>query len=276
MGKLWFFFNTVQLGSSFTMFNLVRAPANVSLLKKAYDKIVNLKILPDGFIDQQLANLGINKKVEKPRDDVIDLTEFKQTKFEENTLQRKLAEIRPVSPQEVKKNRLIYILTALGVVAVIAAIIRFRNQIWAKLPGFMRDALNELKAMMIYNGIIRTCIQLFFPMVLVGSLTMARQGKYAVPAIQIIFFVAFFIITIVHIEQNQDLVDTKVYKSKYGSYFTNIETYKKPRALHYTTLFLLRRLIIAFTIAWLSFSNVMQSLIAVHTSLWMLTWLIEV
>ena len=77
MKKLWFFFNTVQLASTFTEFNLVKSPANVTLIKKAYDKIVNLKILPDGFIDQLIANVGINKKIEKPRDDVIDLTEFK-------------------------------------------------------------------------------------------------------------------------------------------------------------------------------------------------------
>jgi hypothetical protein len=126
-----------------------------------------------------------------------------------------------------------------------------------------------------YNGIIRACIQLFFPMLLMAFYGL-RNGKLWMPIVQIFFFIIFFVVTLTHIELNKDKVDSKEYKNKYGSYFTNVETYRKPRALHYTTLFLLRRLFIALVIVYLRFSVVMQVLLAVHSSLLMLTWLIQV
>jgi hypothetical protein len=80
----------------------------------------------------------------------------------------------------------------------------------------------------------------------------------------------------VHLEQKQDQIHTKDYKTRFGAYFTNIETHRKPRALHFSTLFMTRRLVIVLTIVFLRFSNVLQSLVAVHCSLLMLAWLIEV
>ena len=50
----------------------------------------------------------------------------------------------------------------------------------------------------------------------------------------------------------------------------------KPRALHYSTIFLARRLLIAITIVWLKKSCVVQSLVAVYSSISMLSWLIIV
>lgn len=156
MKKLWFFFNTVQLASTFTEFNLVKSPANVTLIKKAYDKIVNLKILPDGFIDQLIANVGIDKKIEKPRDDVIDLTEFKSTtdtvdntdqeltiKTPESVAEdthkngRRVLEVKTVAPEQVTKNRIKYAAIVLSVVSIFVAIFIFRNQIYPRLPNIV-------------------------------------------------------------------------------------------------------------------------------------------
>ena len=88
--------------------------------------------------------------------------------------------------------------------------------------------------------------------------------------------IGFFLVSLVHIEQKKDDMDTKEYKDRYGAYVTNIETYRKPQAAHYATYFMLRRLVVAFSIVWLNKTNVLQSLIAVHCSLLMLTWLINV
>jgi hypothetical protein len=57
---------------------------------------------------------------------------------------------------------------------------------------------------------------------------------------------------------------------------TNIETYLKPKAVHYPSVFLIRRLFMALTIAFMKFNLVTQVLCAVYSSLLMLSWLIIV
>lgn len=55
MKKLWFYFNTIQLGSTYTEFAYVKSPANVAMVKKSYDKIINVQPIPDEFKDQLMA-----------------------------------------------------------------------------------------------------------------------------------------------------------------------------------------------------------------------------
>ena len=64
MKKLWFYFNTVQLANSYTDFNLVQTPANVNMVKSAYDKIINLKIVPEQIMVNIKASLGLATGVE--------------------------------------------------------------------------------------------------------------------------------------------------------------------------------------------------------------------
>ena len=134
--------------------------------------------------------------------------------------------------------------------------------------------------MFIWNGVIRSMLELFYPTVLLAMSTVSKnlddKSKLTLPVIQIGIFIGFFFTTAVHIEQKKDIVDQAEYKSKYGAFFTNVETYLKPRALHYSTIFLARRLLIAITIVWLKKSCVVQSLVAVYSSISMLSWLIIV
>ena len=134
--------------------------------------------------------------------------------------------------------------------------------------------------MFIWNGVIRSMLELFYPTVLLAMSTVSKnlddKSKLTLPVIQIGIFIGFFFTTAVHIEQNKDIVDQAEYKSKYGAFFTNVETCLKPKALHYSTIFLFRRLIIAITIVWLKKSCVVQSLVAVYSSLLMFSWLIIV
>jgi hypothetical protein len=51
MNKLWFFFNTAQLTASFPLIRHAKLPANVVMLQKAYEKVVFLEIIPEGFTD---------------------------------------------------------------------------------------------------------------------------------------------------------------------------------------------------------------------------------
>ena len=115
--------------------------------------------------------------------------------------------------------------------------------------------------MFIWNGVIRTLLEMFYPTTLVAMSTAAanmhNKSKLGVPIAQVGFFVGFFGVTAIHIESKKEEIDTADYKSKYGAYFTNVETYIKPRAVHYSTIFLARRLTIALTIVWLKGSGVL-------------------
>jgi len=42
MKKLWFYFNTIQLSSSFIDFAYVAPPANVEMIKSSYEKIIHV------------------------------------------------------------------------------------------------------------------------------------------------------------------------------------------------------------------------------------------
>jgi hypothetical protein len=87
-------------------------------------------------------------------------------------------------------------------------------------------------------------------------------------------FTGFLIFTFFFMRKNREQVDTKEFKQKFGAYVSNVETYKKPRAADYPTVFLIRRLLLALNIVYLRFNLVCQVLFAVHSSLLMLAWLI--
>ncbi len=109
--------------------------------------------------------------------------------------------------------------------------------------------------MFIWNGVIRSMLELFYPTLLLAMTTVSKnmhdKSKLMMPVVQIGLFVAFFFVTATHIEHKKDFVDQAEYKSKYGAYFTNVETYLKPKAVHYSTIFLARRLMMAITIVLL-------------------------
>ena len=104
----------------------------------------------------------------------------------------------------------------------------------------------------VWNMIIRTLLELFYPTVLAAFvaayLNSHESKKLGKPVITIIFFFAFMIFTFFFMRRNKDNIDTEAFKTRYGAYMTNIETYKKPSAAHYPFFFMLRRFLIAIMI----------------------------
>jgi hypothetical protein len=66
MKKLWFYFNTVQLGSTFTDFSNNKLPANVEMVKKSYDNMIKVKVIPDELMNNVKAMFGIPIKAPEP------------------------------------------------------------------------------------------------------------------------------------------------------------------------------------------------------------------
>lgn len=148
MKKLWFYFNTIQLASTFIYFNLVRAPANVTMVKSAYEKIINLKLIPDQTIAQIKASIGLGSQPKITEDEVEP----------ESSSSRRQLFIKTYTKEEIRKNRTFLGLGIGALGALIAAITYYRKRLWAKLPKFIRDNVQYVYSLIVFNGVIRTLI----------------------------------------------------------------------------------------------------------------------
>jgi len=148
MKKLWFYFNTIQLASTFTYFNLVKAPANVTMVKSAYEKIINLKLIPDQTIAQIKASIGLGSQPKITEDEVEP----------ESSSSRRQLFIKTYTKEEIRKNRTFLGLGIGAIGALIAAITYYRKRLWAKLPKFIRDNVQYVYSLIVFNGVIRTLI----------------------------------------------------------------------------------------------------------------------
>ena len=107
---------------------------------------------------------------------------------------------------------------------------------------------------------IRTLLELFYPTIL-GAFVAAVLNKHSakkmgVQILTIIIFFAFMVFTFVFMRRNKDKVDSEAFKTSYGAYLTNVETYKKPKAVYYPFIFMIRRFIIAIIISCMTKSIV--------------------
>ena len=102
------------------------------------------------------------------------------------------------------------------------------------------------------------------------------RSKEIVAIAKVCCFSLFFLFTIFFLIEKREEVDSEAFKEKYGSYLTNVETFLKPKAVQYPSVFMLRRLFMAINITFFKFNLVTQVLCGVHSSLLMLSWLILV
>jgi hypothetical protein len=92
-------------------------------VQQAYSKIVNMKIIPKDMVSKMKERFGFSSSnsTSAANDAELDLSAFLNTTSDET---RRLA---VVTPDQVKKNRIILGATLLGIVAIIALLIVFRE-----------------------------------------------------------------------------------------------------------------------------------------------------
>ena len=167
MKKLWFYFNTLQLASTFTEFNLVKTPANVSMVKKSYESIIHVKLIPESLMTKLKACFGIKPTV----------------KQEDQPSERRL--LQELTSKQIRTNQIILGAIVLVLVAVCVVVFVLRRKIWAKLPQRIKAILISLPRMFMWNGVIRTLLELFYPTTLLALTTAAanlqNKSKLAVP-----------------------------------------------------------------------------------------------
>jgi len=130
--------------------------------------------------------------------------------------------------------------------------------------------------MIFWNMFIRMGSELFYPMLLAACYTLMENRKMDYKNIAIVaVFAAYLVFTPIFMYQHREEVGSPQFQELYGAYTTNLETYKKPKAVQYPFVFLLRRTSLVLIIVFLRRNIVAQVLCAVHCSLLMLTWLIQ-
>jgi len=163
------------------------------------------------------------------------------------------------------------LLVGLVVVAI------FHKRIWYRLSRNMQKQLRAIYHRIFWNMFIRILLEMFYPMMLLSlkALSVSKKPQREwIDIAKVAVFAVFMVFTFIFLTEKREEVDVEAFKEKYGAYLTNVETYLKPAAVHYPTVFMLRRLFMAVTIAYLKFNLVTQVLCAVHSSLLMLSWLV--
>lgn len=170
MKKLWFYFNTIQLASTFTDFHLVKLPANVSMVKKSYENIIHVKPIPDELMVKLKAQFGITSSI-----NTTEHTEGEET-------HRRL---QTISKSRVLKNQIALGVCALALVGAIIVVIVYRKKVWAKLHGKIKSLLTSIYSMFIWNGVVRALLELFYPTMLAAFGAIAKdwhqKGKLVMP-----------------------------------------------------------------------------------------------
>lgn len=152
-----------------------------------------------------------------------------------------------------------------------------------KLPLLIKNQMISLYYKIFWNFFIRTLLELFYPMVFAAlaaiilvpnnsnqqslgthlnsqpksKLNQHIAQRIITPIIKIVLFCCFMIFTFFFMRKNKENVDSVKFNSKYGAFMTNIETYKKPGAVYYSFIFMLRRLLIAFVVQCFKFNCIL-------------------
>ena len=111
----------MQLASTFTEFINNKIPANVEMVKKSYDNMIKVKVIPDELMNKVKAMFGIPTKIQQPDS-------------EKPEGEAKRRQLQNVSKEQVKKNQITLGVFLMLLVVAIIVIIVLRRKIWARFP----------------------------------------------------------------------------------------------------------------------------------------------
>lgn len=305
MKSLWPYFNTMQLADTFNEFDNVKPPGNVEMFSGAYRDIINVWTLggDNTYVEKDRTETSgsLNDVPAKPaekaprnRKDSEEkkvkedrkVTEEKKGRVNKNDSEEKQGRGRKLSETETKTlqenmaaaRKSFIISTAAVSVTILGLLVFIRSEsIQKRLSKNWRSRFMYVYNMVFWNFFIRLGIELFYPVVLVALLGMynTHEGSSITKDVaKVVFFSAFLAFTFFFLRTHKDEVDTKEFKSRYGAFVTDVETYKKPSTTYWPVIFMVRRLVLALNITFLKFNLVAQVLFAVHASLVMLCWLL--
>ena len=129
-----------------------------------------------------------------------------------------------------------------------------RNHIAKRLSTKHRKLLYSYYRMFFWNMFIRTGSELFYPLLLTSCLSIMETRRASANIKNIVIVVvgiAYMAFTLIFMQKHKDDVGLPQFQEPYGAFMTNLETYKKPKAVYYPFVFLLRRASLVLIIIFL-------------------------
>ena len=175
MKQIWYYFNTLQVASTFADEMLINKPANVEMINGAYHDIINVKMIPDNAmlnIQQQFGmrlngSSSPNNTVTNSKN-ITDATSLNDTdKNAQNSkkIHRQLF-VKEISKKTILRNQVIVGGILIFLVTILILTVVFRQKIWEKLPATAKNKLVSIKNSIFWNMFIRTLLEMFYPVMI--------------------------------------------------------------------------------------------------------------
>ena len=111
--------------------------------------------------------------------------------------------------------------------------------------------------MLFFNGPIRAVLELFYPTICLSLMNLMHNEGTRSTGFKIAVCLGLVPFSLNFVLKNETLIEDKEFHLKYGALFTNVERFKKPKAIYYPFVFLMHRLLMAVIITCMGFSLVL-------------------
>lgn len=134
---------------------------------------------------------------------------------------------------------------------------------------FAKKIYAFMKAKLIFNSLLRACLQTFlatvssvmFSLKVMDIASSAGKVDFAITIISLIYCFGLTIFALRFLQKRFEKLPDTAFRNRFGSLYLNVNTYDK-KAVYFTFLFLLRRVLFAATLTFCDFSIVLQVFLA--------------
>jgi len=175
------------------------------------------------------------------------------------------------------RNIIIYVVAVVVALALISCLVAIRFVYWDNLHPKLQKLFTAVQRKLMFSSVIRSVLTGY----LSASISVCyslQQGtsngglNFCISIATVVALVAFPIFSQLLLKKKGEALTDKETREKYGTLYSGVEAYKKPDALAFTTLFCVRRLVIAASIVFLSTFLVGQVFVTVMSSLAITCW----
>jgi hypothetical protein len=157
---------------------------------------------------------------------------------------------------------LLFLLALALLLIFILGIVLFRKYVLPRCNSIGKLAITYVQNKLMFNSVLRALLQIYLSTAISTCISYFKMSHGFKENLLIVIPVTLFLVSMpiftqYFLDKNIEELSFKRFKSKYGSLYQNVNTFRK-YATWFTTLFLVRRLIFACVIAFVQFSVVAQ------------------
>lgn len=170
----------------------------------------------------------------------------------------------------------IAVLVILIIIFLLLCCIRY---LYAKLPMVLKSLIVTVKAKLMWSSILRYMAQKYLDQSILCMMNLYQYhslnlSQRIITPVTLAYLALMPCLCSLILYRNRKNLDIKAIKQSYGSLYLNYDTEKKS-AYHFTMVFLYRRLVFAFLLAFCKVSVVLQVYLSICSSLALLIYLVK-